>query len=45
MESVQIYTFLEFFDNFIELRCAIPHLNVNDRQLGSDCLNCFRLEI
>ena len=29
------------FDNFIELRCAIPHLNVNDSQLGSDCLNCF----
>ena len=45
MESVQIYTFLEFYDNFIELRHAIPHLNVNDSQLGSDCLNYFQLEI
>ena len=45
VESVQIYTFLQFFDNFNELRCTIPHLNVNDSQLGSDCLNCFQLEI
>ena len=30
-----------FFDSFNELRCTIPHLKVNDSQLGSDVLIAF----